>query len=93
MAAYRNSQSCICSKPYIYSIIIRIWITYTFFIKSLCGYPRAFPIFGSINSLYRLSIVSLYRYHYTKYIWTAYKVAYKGPLYFGIPSVIYAPIP
>jgi hypothetical protein len=27
-------------------------------------------------------------YHYRKYIWIAYKVAYKGSLYFGIPGVL-----
>ena len=46
-----------------------------------------FPISTPIVPLYRLSIVSLYRRHYTFPIWIAYKIIYKEPLYFDIPDV------
>ena len=75
------------ANSWIYSIMIPIWTVYIFLIKHLCDYPHTFTISGSIGSLYRLSIVSLYRRHYTKYIWIAYNVVYKGSLYFGIPGV------
>jgi hypothetical protein len=74
----------------VYSIIILIWTVYVFFIKCLCSHLYRFSIFGSIGALYRLSIVSFYRHHYTKYIWIAYNVVYKGSLYFGIPGVLSA---
>jgi hypothetical protein len=41
-----------------------------------------------INTFYRLTIVSLYRYLYTKYIWITYNITYKGSLDFGIPGVL-----
>ena len=67
--------------------MIPIWTVYRFSIKSCHSYPNTFPIFSLIGPLYRLSIVSLYRCHYTFPIWIAYKIIYKGPLYFDIPDV------
>ena len=63
-----------------------IWIIYIFSIKSHYSYLNTFTTLP-IVSLYKLTIVSLYRYLYIKYIWIAYNIAYKGSLYFGIPSV------
>ena len=40
-----------------------------------------------ITTFYRLTIVSLYRHLYTKYIWITYNITYKGSLDFGIPGV------
>jgi len=68
--------------------MIPIWTVFVFSIKCPYSYPYRISIFGSIGSLYRLSIVSFYRHRYTKYIWIAYNVAYKESLYFGIPGVI-----
>jgi hypothetical protein len=42
---------------------------------------------GTVVSLYRLTIVSLYKCLYIKHIWIAYNIAYEGSLYFGIPGV------
>ena len=68
--------------------MIPISAVYTFSIKSRYGYPSKFPILSPIVPLYRLSIVSLYRGHYTFPIRFAYKIICKGPLYFDIPDVI-----
>lgn len=39
-----------------------------------------------IGSLYRLTIVTLYRHLYVKYIGITYNITYKGFLYFDIPG-------
>ena len=67
--------------------MILIWTVYTFSIKSCHSYPNTFPISNPNGPLYRLSIVSLYRCHYTFPIRIAYKIIYKEPLYFDIPDV------
>ena len=67
--------------------MIPISAVYTFPIGSRHSYPSTFPISSPIVPLYRLSIVSLYRRHYTFPIWIAYKIIYKEPLYFDIPDV------
>jgi hypothetical protein len=68
--------------------MIPILTAYTFSIKSHHSYPSTFPISSPIVPLYRLSIVGLYRRQYTFPIRIAYKIIYKGPLYFDIPDVI-----
>ena len=40
-----------------------------------------------ITTFYRLTIVSLYKHLYTKYIQITYNITYKGSLDFGIPGV------
>ena len=40
-----------------------------------------------ITAFYRLTIVSLYRHLYIKYIRITYNITYKGSLDFGIPGV------
>src|ERR1700683_2448313 len=67
--------------------MIPISAVYIFSIKSRHSYHRTFPISSPIVPLYRLSIVSLYRHHCTFPIQIAYKIIYKGLLYFDIPNV------
>jgi hypothetical protein len=68
--------------------MIPISAVYTFSIKCCHSYPNTFPISSPIVPPYRLSIVSLYRCHYTFSIQIAYKITYKRPLYFDIPDVL-----
>ena len=70
--------------------MIPISAVYTFPIKHRDSHPSIFPISSPIVPLYRLSIVSLYRYHYTFPIRIVYQIIYKRPLYFDIPDVICA---
>jgi hypothetical protein len=81
---YRNSTNCFLN---ILFIMIPIWIIYIISIKSCYSYLNKFPISPPVASLHRLTILSLYRCLYTKYIWIAYNIAYKGSLYFCIPGV------
>ena len=48
--------------------MIPIWTIYTFSIKCHNSYLNTYSISESISRLYSLSIVSLYRPHYRKYI-------------------------
>jgi hypothetical protein len=61
-------------------MIFPIWIIYTFSIKSHNSYLNIFSILPPITTFYRLTIVSLYRHLYTKYIWITYNITYKGSL-------------
>ena len=79
-------QIAFITNLYILFIIMPIWIIYIFSIKSHYSYLNTFTTLP-IVSLYKLTIVSLYRYLYIKYIWIAYNIAYKRSLYFGIPGV------
>ena len=72
---YRNSINYVYSSFYILSIIFPIWTIYTF------------SILLPIISLYRLTIGTLYRHLYIKYIEITYNITYKGSLYFAIPDV------
>jgi hypothetical protein len=72
VAGYRNSTNSL----YILSVIGPILTIHTF------------SLLPHIASLYRLAIVSLYSYLYTKYIQIIYNILYKGSLCFGIPGVL-----
>src|SRR6266436_1452194 len=60
---------------------------YTLSIKSCYSYLNIFSILPPIISLYRLTIATLYRYLYIKYIEITYNITYKESLYFAIPDV------
>src|SRR6266436_8564662 len=87
IAIYRNSINYFYSSFYILSIIFLIWTIYTFSAKSCYSYLNIFSILLPIISLYRLTIVILYRHLYIKYIEITYNITYKGSLYFAIPDV------
>jgi hypothetical protein len=75
LAVYRNSINFLYSQFYILSI------------KSHYSYLNIFSILLPITTFYRLTIVSLYRHIYTKYIQITYNITYKGSLDFAIPSM------
>ena len=75
---------CDIAEPWQHYPIVTI---YTLFIKSPYCYLNIFSIMLPMISPYRLTIVSLYRHLYTKYIWITYDITHKGSLYFGIPGV------
>jgi hypothetical protein len=56
-------------------------------IKSHHSYLNIFSILPLVTTVYKLTIVSLYRHLYTKYIRITYNITYKGSLDFGIPGV------
>jgi len=70
-------------------MIFPIWTIYTFSIKSCYSYLNIFSILPPMISLYRLTIVTLYRHLYIKYIEITYNISYNGSLYFAIPGVIW----
>jgi hypothetical protein len=56
-------------------------------VKSHYSYLNIFSILPPITAFYRLTIVSLNRHIYTKYIRVTYNITYKGSLDFGIPKL------
>ena len=59
-------------------MIFPIWTIYTFSIKSCYSYLNIFSILPPIISLYRLTIATLYRHLYIKYIEITYNISYTG---------------